>query len=547
MTIIQFTEEYKNKLKIFFEKVFKENSREFAPQSKDSDILNISDNYMLKGNFWCLIDSRNNICGTIALRKLNDCYEIRRFFVLRKYQGYGYGNNLLNIAINYAIDNKILLIKAATLHNGYIAQHLFYKIGFVRTERYNNSSADIFFQFELTRDNIYNYNLNYLKSKFESSLILNPTENVPSYFSSSKTDFFTGLYVSERFKDVNDKVIFAGRNDYIKFFQYIKSEWKKELCADDIDLKTLSGLNAHLILFLCILKPNDKVMVLPEVCGGHFATEEILKNIGAHTYQMVCDSENLCVNSEKTLQLIYSEKINYVFVDRSEGLYYEDFSWLKDSYPCYKIFDASQYISSILCKRFLNPFDMGFDMIISTLHKNYPGPQKGLLAVKNKDDKVWNNYLTHAKTYISNTHPKAIADSLFPILNKEAFETYCITCEKCINLLEDLLANYGVPVIKRLKHLVPTQHIWILCQNQNESYKYYLKLEELGLLTNYRLLPYDLGYGLRIGLNASVLCGLNEKHISQLAQIMRDAYYGDITPHLKKLCYKFIKNIRSIA
>ncbi len=547
MTIIQYTKKLNSKLIIFIENVFKENGREFAPQNKDSDILNISDNYLLKGNFWCLIDARNNICGTIALRELKDCYEIRRFFVLRKYQGCGYGLNLLNIAINYAIDNNVLLIKAATLNNGFAAQHLFCKIGFVRTERYNNSSADVFFQFELTRKNIYNYNMNYLKSKFDSSLILNPTENVPSYFISFKTDFFTGLYVSERFKDVNDKVIFAGRNDFIKFFQYIKNEWKKELGADDVDLKTLSGLNAHLILFLCILKPNDKVMVLPEVCGGHFATEEILKNIGAHTYQMVCDFENMCVNSEKTLQLIESEKIDYVFVDRSEGLYYEDFSWLKDSSPCYKIFDASQYISSILCKRFPNPFDMGFDMIISTLHKNYPGPQKGLLAAKNKNDKVWNNYLTLAKTYISNTHPKAIADSLFPILNKETFETYCVTCEKSVNLLEKLLVDYGVPAIKRSKHLMPTQHIWILCQNKSESYNYYLKLEELGILTNYRLLPYGLGYGLRIGLNAAVLCGLNEKHIPQLAQIMKEAYFGDITPHLKKISSKFIKTIRTIA
>ena len=229
MTIIQFTEKYNNELKNYFEKVFKENGREFAPHDKDSDILNITDNYMLNGNFWCLIDSRNNICGTIALRKLKDCYEIRRFFVLRKYQGYGYGSNLLNIAINYAIDSRFLLIKAATLNNCYISQHLFNKIGFTRTERYNNSSADIFFQFELTRENIYNYHLNYLKHKFESSLILNPTENVPFYFSSSKTDFFTGLYVSECFKDVNDKVIFAGRNDYIKFFNYIKKEWKKDV------------------------------------------------------------------------------------------------------------------------------------------------------------------------------------------------------------------------------------------------------------------------------------------------------------------------------
>ena len=66
-----------------------------------------------------------------------------------------------------------------------------------------------------------------MKHKFESSLILNPTENIPFYFSSSKTDFFIGLYVSECFKDVNDKVIFAGRNDYIKFFNYIKKNGKK--------------------------------------------------------------------------------------------------------------------------------------------------------------------------------------------------------------------------------------------------------------------------------------------------------------------------------
>ena len=123
MTIIQFTEKYNNELKNYFEKVFKENGREFAPHDKDSDILNIT----------------NNICVTIALRKLKDCYEIRRFFVLRKYQGYGYGSNLLNIAINYAIDSRFLLIKAATLNNCYISQHLFHKIGFTRTERYNNS------------------------------------------------------------------------------------------------------------------------------------------------------------------------------------------------------------------------------------------------------------------------------------------------------------------------------------------------------------------------------------------------------------------------
>ncbi len=546
MKIIQYTEDISNKVYSFIQKVFKENSRKFEPNGKDSDILNIMYNYINNGNFWCLTNSQNDICGSIALRKLEDYHEIRRFFILKKYQGCGYGTNLLNVAINFAIDNNYKLLKAATMSNGYAAQHLFIKNGFVKTVRYNNSTADIFFQFEITSMSAYTYRLNYLKNRFDTSLILNPTENVPFLYGTEITDFLGGLYVSERFKDVNDKVIFAGRNEYIDFFQYIKNEWKEVLSAEDVDLKSLSGLNAHLILFLCILKPGDKVLILPEICGGHFATEQILKNIGATTYQMIPNYEHLCINSDKTLQLMEDEKIDYVFVDRSEGLYYEDFSWLKNNFDCYKIFDASQYISSILCNHFINPFDMGFDMIITTLHKNYPGPQKGLIAVKTVDE-VWEQYLAHAKTYISNTHPKAIADSLFPLINKDSFEVYCDTCKSCINSLENMLSDYGVPVVKRSSELVPTQHIWILCQNKYESYKYYLKLETLGLLTNYRLLPYKLGYGLRVGLNGAVLCGLKNEHVPDLAKIMSDAYYNDITPQLIKTCYKFIKRVKATA
>lgn len=546
MKIVQYTEKTNDKVIDFFKQVFKENKRKFELKGKDADIGNITNNYMKTGNFWYLIDSKNNICGTIAIRQLQDCNEIRRFFVLRKYQGYGYGSELLSTVINYAIDNNYKLIKAATLSNGIVAQHLFLKNGFIRTGRYNNSSADIFFQFEITMTSSYNFKLNYLKYKFDSSLILNPTENVPHIYEMDKTNFLSGLYVSERFKDVNDKVIFAGRNEYIEFFQYIKDNWKRALDAQDIDLKSLSGLNAHLILFLCILKPSDRIMVLPEICGGHFATEEILKNIGATTYQMVPDFENFCVDSKKTLQLIENEKINYIFVDRSEGLYYEDFSWLKNCSSCYKIFDASQYISSILCKQFQNPFDMGFDMIITTLHKNYPGPQKGLFAVKTVDN-VWNQYLAHAKTYISNTHPKAIADSILPLINWNRFNLYCETSQNCVKLLEKMLINYKVPVVKRDSRQLPTQHIWILCKNKYESYQYFLKLETLGLLTNYRLLPYELGYGLRIGVNGSVLCGLKCEHIPDLAKIMSDAYYNDISPKLIRYAHDFIKSVKTTA
>ena len=113
--------------------------------------------------------------------------------------------------------------------------------------------------------------------------------------------------------------------------------------------------------------------------------------------------------------------------------------------------------------------------------------------------------------------------------------------------LEKLLFDYKVPIVRRSDEQTPTHHLWILCSDKYKSYQYYLKLESIGLLTNYRLLPYNLGYGLRIGLNAAVLCGLKKKHISKLAKIMSDAYHNDITPALVKSCHKFIRKIKTTA
>ncbi len=526
----------------FLKKAFADDDRKIDLNKKDSDIKTINDSYMKNGCFWCAVNEKKQVIGTIALRPIEDFFEIRRFFVCKKQTNRGIGQALVARCIEYAIDNNISNIKAATMEKGQAAQHIFTKFGFTYTKKYNNSTADIFLKLLLTQEYIYNFKLRKLEQDFRKSLILNPTENIPLYSTSSNADFFEGLYVSERFKDVNDKVIFAGRNDYIKFFEYVKNVWKKELNAVDVDLKTLSGLNAHLILFLCILQRGDSVMLLPEICGGHFATTKILENLGATVIHMLPDIKNMCVDVVNTEKLIENLKPKYIFVDRSEGLIYEDFSWLKKYKFSYKIYDASQYFSQIINGTYLNPFNMGFDMIISTLHKNYPGPQKGIIAVKQMDV-VWSRYLNNAKTYISNTHPMAIAKSLMPIIQMDKFNEYSNLNFECNSLLESYLAQMGVPVVKRRSDATPTLHIWILGENKNESYKYYLKLEQLFLLTNYRLLPYNLGFGLRIGTGAAVRSGLRPIHIKNLANIMAEAYFQEVTPKLEWRCQKLISSI----
>ncbi len=526
---------------IFFCKVFKENNRILKLNSKDIDISDIEQSYCKDGNFWCLIYN-NKIIGTIGLRKLDNCYEIRRFFVLKKYQGKGYGKDMLSYVMRYAFLNEIEVLKLATMNDGNAILHLLKEFGFEQTTRYNNSTADLFWRFNLTPLNIFSSFYNKALKTIKSTLILNPTENFP-YYVPFETKYFEGVYVSERYKQKDDIVIFGGRNSLIDTYDLIKDIWKSKIHAEAVDLKTLSGLNAHLILFLCIANRGQTVLLLSERAGGHFSTEEMLKKIGMNVYHFPLDLNNYCVNRKESEILI--EKINpdFIFIDRSEGLIFEDFSWLGKYKKCIKIFDASQYLTQIVTEYYPNPLLNGFDYFISSLHKNFPGPQKSIIAT-NTINSIWDEFLINSKTFISNTHPENIFKSVIPLLDNNKLNEYSSQCIQCNKKLEQELLKRNIPIIKRSQNELPTLHIWLLPPTKEKTYEFFLKLEALGILVNYRKLPYDLGYGLRLGVNAAVQQGLRLQHIIPLADIIKEAYISqEISPQLLSIANKLIKEI----
>ena len=244
-----------------------------------------------------------------------------------------------------------------------------------------------------------------------------------------------------------------------------------------------------------------------------------------------------------SMELIEQWKPNYIFVDRSEGLYYEDFSWLKEV-PCIKVFDASQYLTNIMAQDYINPFDMGFDLVLTSLHKNYPGPQKAAVFFRQKDY-LWEQIMKGLNTYISNIHPKDVCSLLLNLPSKDVIKDYSRTMLSTARLLEEGLAQHQLPVVKRDYENISTQHIWILPESKEKAYQSFRILEELHILTNYRLLPYGLGYGLRLGTAAAVRQGLNKTSIPSLVEIISRAYHtNNINNELKKAAKNVIDSIK---
>lgn len=385
---------------------------------------------------------------------------------------------------------------------------------------------------------------------FDKQLILNPVENCPFQdILNPCSSFLHGLYNTDTVRDneqkYQSKIQFSGRNQITEDIQKIYTAWAELLDAEQISMRLLSGLHAHIVLFMGLSSIGDKIMLLPEKAGGHVSGKAILQRLGLIIEDIPYDNEKMCIDHKRYLKQYEKFKPDFIFIDRSEGLVYEDFTWLCSVTDCYKIFDASQYLTNILVKDYITPFEMGFDLIISTMHKNLPGPQRAFIASKKTDEK-WERLRSAISTYVSNMHVFSIYSA--GLLLEHLDELKHLSCAMLKNAisLEQQLINEEVPVVQRVTNDTnpPTHHCWIKPSSREKAFQLYLDLEKMGILTNYRLLPYDIGYGLRIGLSGATMSGLTLSSIPELCKIISLAYHDGYSETLHKKAISVIESIK---
>lgn len=388
------------------------------------------------------------------------------------------------------------------------------------------------------------------EENFQNNLILNPVENIPfSDILEPCSGFLHGLYNTDTERSLEEKYAsklqFSGRDIITNDINQIYSMWAKLLGGAKVSMRLLSGLHAHTVLFMAITDIGDKVLYLSEKAGGHTSGKAILERLGLNICELPYDSQRNCIDIEKAQEVYDVFHPDVLFVDRSEGLIYEDFTRLCEYCSCYKVFDASQYLTNIICHDYKNPFDMGFNLILSTMHKNLPGPQRAFVCTK-EDDEIWEKLRTHISKYVSNMHVFSIYSAGLILNHMNELENLSKNMLSNAITLDNELTKLDIPIISRFSENndPPTHHCWVKPESRDKAFKLYLDLEKIGILTNYRLLPYNIGYGLRLGMSGATMTGLKPKHIKELAQIIKKAYTDGYSDKLFQESRHFIENIR---
>lgn len=146
-----YEENYQDDLIRFLKKCLPQSGRCLDLKGRHDFYLKVGDVFE---HFWCLYND-DEMIGTVALKRLDGhrC-ELKSLYLEERYQGIGLGRALLETAIKEARRKGYEEMFLDTLATSKRALALYEKLGFVRTDRYNdNRVADIFMRLEIKGNN----------------------------------------------------------------------------------------------------------------------------------------------------------------------------------------------------------------------------------------------------------------------------------------------------------------------------------------------------------------------------------------------------------
>ena len=315
------------------------------------------------------------------------------------------------------------------------------------------------------------------------------------------------------------------------------------------DLRLVSGTHANLATFkgLSLASKNRKMVVTPLSCGAHISHDYAglagsvlgLENIN-HVYSI----DEFNIDPDKSADVIKAAKPGIVTFGGSLFLFPHPIKELKavcDEVDAYVAYDASHVLGLIAGGVFQDPFNEGADLITSSTHKTFPGPQGGVI-LGNARDKRMEKAIKSIQFAIfplstSNTHLGRLPAVGIATLEMRHFGVELARqTVKNAQTAGQYLCENGLKVLCASKGFTQSHQIAVDVRNFGGGKKIAQNLEDANIILNKNLLPYDNQddrnnpSGLRIGFQGVTRRGFREGDIKHLCDLMLSVIKGKRTP-----------------
>ncbi len=327
---------------------------------------------------------------------------------------------------------------------------------------------------------------------------------------------------------------------------------KKLFQCKYFDPRPVSGVIANLSVFTALAKPGDKIANLRVPDGAHISHSGYgaAGVRGLKILNIPFDHKEMNIDLEKFKLLIREEKIKLIILGGSLFLFPYPLKEIKELLDGTRIvYDAAHVLGLITGKRFQDPLREGVDVVTSSSHKTFPGPQGGMVFTDNKEisKKVG---LAILPGLVSNHHLFRLPPLAITLIETLEFgEEYADQIVKNSKKLAASLYENGFRVLCEHKGFTESHQVAIDVRENKGGKSVAETLERANIICNKNLLPWDKDEdsenpsGLRLGVQECTRTGMKESEMDHIANLItRVVIKGENAEKIKEEVIQFRKD-----
>ncbi len=299
------------------------------------------------------------------------------------------------------------------------------------------------------------------------------------------------------------------------------------------ELRVLSGGTANTAAFSA-LGGHGSVLMSPGLAGGSHISHEQFGVAGILGYRVEhaeFDGDEYNIDTDATVKKILEMKPDVVTLGGSVILFphpVKEFRAACDEVGARLLYDGAHVLGLIAGGKFQDPLREGAEIMTSSTHKTFPGPQGGII-LGNTDDETWKTL--QMKVFpglISNHHLHRIPAMAMTLLEMIEFgKDYASQTVSNARALGQAMHELGFRVLAEKKGFTESHQVLVDVRENGGGAEAAANLEKANIILNKNILAWDAAdsaknpSGLRIGVQEMTRIGMKESEMKEIAALMK--------------------------
>ena len=321
-------------------------------------------------------------------------------------------------------------------------------------------------------------------------------------------------------------------NIYVDKVELEAVKLAKDLFKSDFaDVRPISGTVANMAVLFAFAKPGDTITTCALAQGAHISTAEFgafgQRSVKSVNYPF--NTENMNLDVDGTIKLLKDVKPKVAQFGLSVFLFPPPLKELQDTFneiDCLVWYDAAHVLGLIAGGQFQDPLREGVNIMSSSTHKTFPGPNHGMLignGLTEEQEKTLEKAVFPGVT--SSHHLHAMAALAITLAEQKVYaQKYAAQVCKNARQLGESLYELGVDVLCPDLGFTRSHAIAVDVLKFGGGKEVSQLLEDANIICNKNMLPSDTSAvrpsGIRLGVQELTRTGMKESEMKQVAELI---------------------------